>query len=50
MTQPPDERPRPDQPAGEGGPENEPTVAWTPPEPDAATAPDEGGAGYAAIP
>jgi len=50
MTQPPDERPRPDQPAGEGGPENEPTVAWTPPEPDTATTPDEGDVGYAAIP
>jgi len=50
MTQPPDERPRPDQPAGEGGPENEPTVAWTPPEPDPATPADQGGVGYAAIP
>lgn len=50
MTQPPDERPRPDQPAGEGGPENEPTVAWTPPESEAANPPDEGGVGYAAIP
>ncbi|MFL5686976.1 MAG: RDD family protein [Chloroflexota bacterium] len=50
MTQPPDERPRPDQPAGEGAPENEPTVAWTPPDPDPATPPDQGGVGYAAIP
>jgi uncharacterized RDD family membrane protein YckC len=50
MTQPPDDRPRPDQPAGEGSPENEPTVAWTPPEPDPATPPEQGGVGYAAIP
>ena len=50
MTQPPDDRPRPDQPAGENAPENEPTVAWTPPEPDPAAPPDEGGVGYAAIP
>jgi len=50
MTQPPDERPRPDQPGSEGSPENEPTVAWTPPEPDPATPADQGGAGYAAIP
>ena len=33
MTQPPDERPpRPDEPEGDGAPENAPTVAWTPPE------------------
>ena len=50
MTQPPDDRPRPDQPGSEGGAENEPTVAWTPPEPDPATPPDQGGVGYAAIP
>ncbi len=50
MTQPPDERPRPDQPASGDGPENEPTVAWTPPEPDPATPPDQGGVGHAAIP
>ena len=50
MTQPPDERPGSDQPTSEGGSENEPTVAWTPPEPPADRAPDEGGVGYAAMP
>ena len=50
MTQPPDDRPRPDQPSGEGAPENEPTVAWTPPEPKPEEPADEGGTGYAAIP
>jgi uncharacterized RDD family membrane protein YckC len=50
MTQPPDDRPRPDQPSGEGAPENEPTVAWTPPEPESEKPADEGGVGYAAVP
>lgn len=50
MTQPPDDRPRPDQPASEGSPENEPTVAWTPPEADPPTPAEQGGVGYAAIP
>ena len=53
MTQPPEDR-RPERPEGEGGPENEPTVAWTPPgptpEPRPEPAADEGGVGYAAIP
>jgi uncharacterized RDD family membrane protein YckC len=48
MTQPPDDRPRPDQPDGDVAPENEPTVAWTPPESEKPA--DEGGVGYAAIP
>jgi uncharacterized RDD family membrane protein YckC len=50
MTQPPDDRPRPDQPPSDNAPENEPTVAWTPPEPEPAPSPDQGGVGYAAIP
>jgi uncharacterized RDD family membrane protein YckC len=50
MTQPPDDRPRPDQPEGETGPDNEPTVAWTPPEPEGDEPPEEGGVGYAAVP
>jgi uncharacterized RDD family membrane protein YckC len=50
MTQPPDDRPRPDQPAGDGGPENEPTVAWTPPEPEPEKSAAEGGPGFAAVP
>lgn len=49
MTQPPDERPRPDETASEASPENEPTVAWTPPEPDPVTPPEQGGVGYAAM-
>ena len=49
MTQPPEDR-RPEGPAGEGGPENEPTVAWTPPETPPEPPADEGGVGYAAIP
>lgn len=48
MTQPPEDR-RPERPEDEGGPENEPTVAWTPPETSEPPA-DEGGVGYAAIP
>ena len=48
MTQPPDERPRPDQP-GDVGPD-EPTVAWTPPDQGSAKPPEEGGVGWAAIP
>jgi uncharacterized RDD family membrane protein YckC len=50
MTQPPDDRPRPDQPSGEGAPENEPTVAWTPPENEPDKPAGEGGTGYAAMP
>ena len=50
MTQPPDDRPRPDQPAGDNAPDNEPTVAWTPPEPDPATSPDQGAVGQGSIP
>jgi uncharacterized RDD family membrane protein YckC len=57
MTQPPDDRPpRPDEPEGEAAPENAPTVAWTPPDaeperpPEAERLPEEGGAGYAAMP
>ena len=50
MTQPPDDRPRPDQPGGDGGPENEPTVAWTPPEPEPEKPAAEGGPGDAAQP
>lgn len=57
MTQPPDDRPpRPDEPEGEPGPENAPTVAWTPPDPDPVRPPEperppeEGGVGYAAMP
>lgn len=49
MTQPPEDR-RPETPEGEGGPENEPTVAWAPPEPEPGRPADDGGAGYAAIP
>lgn len=51
MTHPPEDR-RPDQPGDEGGPENEPTVAWTPPEPEREPEPpaEEGGPGYAAMP
>ena len=49
MTQPPEDR-RPEVPEGEGGPENEPTVAWTPPEATPEPPADEGGVGYAAIP
>ena len=49
MTQPPEDR-RPERPEGEGGPENEPTVAWTPPETTPEPPADEGGVGYAAIP
>ena len=49
MTQPPEDR-RPEGPEGEGGPENEPTVAWTPPEATPEAPADEGGVGYAAIP
>jgi uncharacterized RDD family membrane protein YckC len=49
MTQPPEDR-RPEQPEGEGGPENEPTVAWTPPEATPEPPAEEGGVGYAAIP
>ena len=50
MTQPPDDRPRPDQPGGDGGPENEPTVAWTPPDAEPGKPAAEGGPGYAAVP
>jgi uncharacterized RDD family membrane protein YckC len=66
MTQPPDERPRPQDPEAdvtpEGDdrrgvepptdvtPENAPTVAYTPPEPDPERPAEEGGVGYAAIP
>ena len=50
MTQPPDDRPRPDQPGGDGGSENEPTVAWTPPEPDPEKPAAEAGPGSAAEP
>jgi uncharacterized RDD family membrane protein YckC len=50
MTQPPDDRPRPDQPTGDSAPDNEPTVAWTPPEPEPEKPADEGGVGYAAMP
>lgn len=50
MTQPPDDRPRPDQPSGEGAPENEPTVAWTPPESESEKPAEEGGTGFAAVP
>ena len=49
MTQPPEDR-RPEQPEGEGGPESEPTVAWTPPEATPEPPADDGGVGYAAIP
>ena len=49
MTQPPEDR-RPERPEGEGGPENEPTVAWTPPEATPEQPAEEGGVGYAAIP
>lgn len=49
MTQPPEDR-RPEGPEGEGGPENEPTVVWTPPEATPEPPADEGGVGYAAIP
>lgn len=49
MTQPPEDR-RPEEPEDEGGPENEPTVAWTPPEATPEPPADEGGVGYAAIP
>ncbi len=48
MTQPPDERQRPDQP-GDVGPD-EPTVAWTPPDHDPQRPPEEGGVGWAAVP
>ena len=50
MTQPPDDRPRPDQPTGDRAPENEPTVAWTPPDPEPEKPADEGGVGHAAMP
>lgn len=50
MTQPPDDRPRPQDPEGDVTPENEPTVAWTPPEGEAERQPEEGGVGWAAIP
>ena len=49
MTQPPDDGPRPDQPTGDGAPDNEPTVAWTPPESESDKPADEGGVGYAAM-
>ena len=48
MTQPPDDRPRPDQPEDVGP--DEPTVAWTPPEPADGKPAEEGGAGSAAVP
>ena len=51
MTQPPDDRPRqPDEPEGEGAPENAPTVAWTPPDAEPERPPEEGGVGFAAVP
>lgn len=51
MTQPPDDRPpRPDEPEGEGAPENAPTIAWTPPDAEPEQPPEEGGVGFAAVP
>jgi uncharacterized RDD family membrane protein YckC len=51
MTQPPDERPpRPDEPEGDAAPENAPTIAWTPPDPEGEKPAEEGSTGSAAIP